>query len=363
MKYNVYINADIGWPISAEYVRGKLKPYAGKPCSVYIHSYGGNVREALDIYQQFVDHGDITAYVFGLTASAATLIAMGAKKIVMSDKAMMLIHQASSFQFVWDRMNKDQIAQHIAKLQKDQETLDQIDNIAASIYAGRSGGRHEDFSSLMKASKWLTAKKCKEIGLCDEILEGGKTVKMSEELKEVMMSYNLPDAETQVEDVVTEENPVKRAFRSLAVACGFTLAEQPEATEETPAAVENNEPAEAEDNGEQEVLTQTNQNVMPKLETLMVALGVTALAVAENGSITLDASQAAAIDAALALAGNEKKRLGDENKQLKAQVEALQKADGGKTGHQGGENQDGEASMSVEQRAAAMLERVDKMIQ
>ena len=52
-----------------------------KPANVRISSLGGAVDDGLDIRQQFVDHGNVTAYLYGLVASSATIAALGAKKV------------------------------------------------------------------------------------------------------------------------------------------------------------------------------------------------------------------------------------------------------------------------------------------
>ena len=97
MEYDIYINDTIGYPISAAYVKGLLQDYKDKPCNVYISSFGGAVADALQIHQMFLEHGNVTAYVYGFTASAATIIAMGAKKIIMGEYALMLIHRCSNW--------------------------------------------------------------------------------------------------------------------------------------------------------------------------------------------------------------------------------------------------------------------------
>ena len=79
--YHIDIDSYIGYPISKGYVKNKLQPMKGKPCTVRINSYGGDVQTALDIRQQFIDHGQVTAYIIGMTASAATILAMGARKV------------------------------------------------------------------------------------------------------------------------------------------------------------------------------------------------------------------------------------------------------------------------------------------
>ena len=47
---------------SKQYIRNQLAGLKGKPVNVRISSLGGAVDDGLDIRQQFIDHGDVTAY-------------------------------------------------------------------------------------------------------------------------------------------------------------------------------------------------------------------------------------------------------------------------------------------------------------
>ena len=60
MNYDIVIDGGIGYPYSAEYVANKLKGKSGKPVTVRVDSYGGLVRDAIDIRRQFIDHGNVT---------------------------------------------------------------------------------------------------------------------------------------------------------------------------------------------------------------------------------------------------------------------------------------------------------------
>ena len=168
-NYNIEIDSYIGYPISKGYVKSKLEPLKGKPCTVRINSYGGDVMTALDIRQQFLDHGDVTVYIVGMTASAATILAMGAKKVVMSRYALMLVHQASGFSETWGYYNKEQLEGKIAELRKSQAKLDTIDRVIASIYAVRSKREAKDMAALMSEERWITAEEALKYGLIDEI--------------------------------------------------------------------------------------------------------------------------------------------------------------------------------------------------
>lgn len=192
MKYQLYINAPIGWPISAQYVRSVLAEHEGKHVDVYVNSFGGSVVDALDIRQQFLDHGDVTCHIFGMTASAATLLAMGAKEVRMSRHALFLVHQCSSWVDTWGRMNSSELADAISKLQKQAEDLATVDQVAANIYADRTGKDAKLCAEWMKEAKWLTSEKCLEMGLIDSICEDGSHTDVTDELRAEMVACGLP---------------------------------------------------------------------------------------------------------------------------------------------------------------------------
>lgn len=171
--YHIDIDSYIGYPISAAYIKQKLSPLRGRPVTVRINSYGGDVMTALDIRQQFIDHGQVTAYILGMTASAATILAMGAKKVVMSRYALMLVHPASIGVTEFGMYNHDQLEEAIQRLRSQQSDIDSIDSVISAIYAEHAHGRstQAQMASLMTEARWLTAQEALEAGLIDEIDE------------------------------------------------------------------------------------------------------------------------------------------------------------------------------------------------
>lgn len=168
--YHIDIDSYIGYPISKGYVKSKLQPMKGKPCAVRINSYGGDVQTALDIRQQFIDHGQVTAYIIGMTASAATILAMGARKVVMSRYALMLVHPCSAGVSAWGYYNKEELAKAIEGLRKTQADLKTLDRVVASIYAAKVGnGNADSMAALMKEARWIGAEEALRLGLIDEI--------------------------------------------------------------------------------------------------------------------------------------------------------------------------------------------------
>lgn len=168
--YNIDIDSYIGYPISKGYVKSKLQPMKGKPCAVRINSYGGDVQTALDIRQQFIDHGQVTAYIIGMTASAATILAMGARKVVMSRYALMLVHPCSAGVLEFGYYNKDELAKAIEGLRKTQTDLKALDRVVASIYAAKVGDSNVGkMEALMQEARWIGAEEALRLGLIDEI--------------------------------------------------------------------------------------------------------------------------------------------------------------------------------------------------
>lgn len=168
--YHIDIDSYIGYPISKGYVKSKLQPLKGKPCTVRINSYGGDVQTALDIRQQFIDHGQVTAYIIGMTASAATILAMGARKVVMSRYALMLVHPCSTAVTNWGYYNKEELDKAIERLRKAQADLKTLDRVVASIYAAKVGDSNVGkMEALMHEARWIGAEEALRLGLIDEI--------------------------------------------------------------------------------------------------------------------------------------------------------------------------------------------------
>lgn len=171
MTYDIIIDGTIGYPYSAEYVANKLKGKSGKPVTVRVDSYGGSVRDAIDIRRQFIDHGDVTCVVTGMTASAATLICTGAARTLIDPCALMLIHRCSTLVDIFRSVNKEDIDKLTEGLDKISADLDNIDNAIALAYAKKTKKTCEEMIDLMDKADWLSADFCVEIGLADALLD------------------------------------------------------------------------------------------------------------------------------------------------------------------------------------------------
>lgn len=172
MTYNINIDDYIGpWGYSKNYVSNQLSGLKSKPVNVRISSLGGSVADALDIRQQFVDHGDVTAYLYGCVASAATIIALGAKKICASKFSMFMVHKVSNTVSAWGNYNADQIQDLIDQLKQNKLENDKYDIVLASMYAAKCKKKVDEIMDILKAGQWMTAQEAYDYGFIDEIIE------------------------------------------------------------------------------------------------------------------------------------------------------------------------------------------------
>lgn len=171
-KYDLYLTGTVGgWGISADFVKYILDKKKDQPVDVAICSLGGYVTTGLEIYELFRNHGQVTCYFLGMSASAATFMAMGARKVVMSRNALILIHNAMGQVFEWGSMNKEQLDELVKRLQFQRSQLNTIDDVLAEIYAEKSGKPVDEVKAKMRVAAWIKAADAKDFGLVDEVTE------------------------------------------------------------------------------------------------------------------------------------------------------------------------------------------------
>lgn len=313
MNYNLDIDSYIGYPISKGYVRAKLADTKGRPCAVRINSYGGCVQTALDIRQQFLDHGNVTAYIFGMTASAATILAMGAKKICMSKYAMMLVHPCSKWVDEWGQMNADELAESIKNLEKTKNDLTTIDHVVASVYAQRTGKSIHDMKEAMTKAAWLTAEQCKNLGLIDEVIEEGEETKVTAQMTELFSALGMPmPVEAAAEDPAKGEEAAVEKQANAIVRAFARLFGKPENTATEVASEEEHQPI------------SENMKTNADFKTINALLKKDALTAAEDGTLQISADEMTAVEKRIT-------DLEESEKNLKEKLKAYENGDGDET--------------------------------
>ena len=170
MNYDIIIDQQIGWGASsANYVLERLRELKERPVRVYVSSFGGAVADAFRIQQAFREHGDVTCYLVSFVAPAATLLTLGAKRIILDPSCLYLAHKCSYYIVEYGQMNEDELREAIARLAKNADDLVTIDKVAANLYAARSGKTEEEMVAIMKEARWLSCDEVLRLGLADEV--------------------------------------------------------------------------------------------------------------------------------------------------------------------------------------------------
>ena len=180
---------------SKQFIRNELAGQSKNPVTIKISSLGGSVDDALNIYDQFVDHGNVTAELSAFVASSATLVSLGAKTVRMNENSFYLIHKAMNWVDEWGTMNEDEIESLIAKLEAQKQQLAKITLQLAKMYVKKSGKTLDQIISLMKQETWLTAEEAKTWGFVDEVFTPDVAINYLENLQMVAMisSSGYPD--------------------------------------------------------------------------------------------------------------------------------------------------------------------------
>src|SRR5579864_7230569 len=158
----VSIYDDIGaWGITAKDFIGQLSAIKAKKINLRINSGGGDFFDACAIYNAIKEHAaETTCHVMALAASAASVIAIAGKKVVMSKNSFMMIHNVMPFAFG-----------DAADMRKQADTLDKLTGSLADMYAGKTGKPAADMAKAMNDETWYGATEAKAAGLADEIVD------------------------------------------------------------------------------------------------------------------------------------------------------------------------------------------------
>lgn len=160
---SVYIYDEIGaWGVSAGDFIASLSGLDA--FDLHINSPGGDVFDGVAIYNSLLAHpGEVTGYVDGLAASAASFIAMACTTLKVAKTAQMMIHDASGL--VWG---------NAADMQSMAALLDKASDNIAGIYADKSGIPAEQWREAMRAETWYSGDEAVAAGLADEVFVPAK---------------------------------------------------------------------------------------------------------------------------------------------------------------------------------------------
>ena len=166
-RIDLYDVIDSYYGVSATDFCAALNNIKDGDISLHINSPGGDVFDARAMVAAIAAHpSNITAYIDGLAASAASYVAMACDKVVMQDGAMMMIHRAWSISMG-----------NASDMRATADLLDKIDCSIVNDYARKTGLPAAQIIDLMEAETWMTAQEAVDKGFADEMAtnEKGKT--------------------------------------------------------------------------------------------------------------------------------------------------------------------------------------------
>lgn len=135
-------------------------PTDNSPVEVIINSPGGMVDAGSEIYSQLKDYGgEVTAKIFAMAASAASVLAMGADIILIAPPAQMMIHNVSGG-----------VTGDYRTMQKEATVLENYNNAIANAYVLKTGKTHDEIIQLMNQETFFTAQQAVEEGFADGVL-------------------------------------------------------------------------------------------------------------------------------------------------------------------------------------------------
>lgn len=184
-----------------------------KKVKVKINSLGGDVDEALAIYELLLSMGDrVTTECYGRCASAATIIAMAGHQRLMSRYALFLVHKCWSGVVGNENVLEEELAAQRA-----------INDRLAQIYIDRTGSTRETIEELMNRfngdGEFLNVEQAMQYGFI--------TGQLPEEVKPADSDY----LKEKIKDMFKFKNhkEMKKSITTLALLCAVLACQEVEA--------------------------------------------------------------------------------------------------------------------------------------
>jgi ATP-dependent protease ClpP protease subunit len=221
---DIYLYDEIGfWGTEASEFVKELTALDADFLNVHINSPGGEIFDGLAIYNALKQNkADVTVYVDGLAASAASFIAQAGNNVVMARNAQMMIHDGVAMAYGNEQDMLDTA-----------ELLGKLSNNIADIYhqaADKRGAEEnstEYFRGLMQTELWMNGQEAKDLGLADEVTDADDKEAEDAKNKWDLSFYNYAGRE-KAESPLRVQERIRLANQQK----GNTMGDKPKATNE-----------------------------------------------------------------------------------------------------------------------------------
>lgn len=130
-----------------------------KRVDIYLNSPGG------DPYSGHAIHGmlrrfdaEVYIHIEGIAASAASIMAVGADKLVVLPNSTLMIHSASTLMIGWFNSQE---------LRKEAAVLEQVDKAIVAAYAMKTGRSEDELRAMVEAETWMVGQEIVDEGFAD----------------------------------------------------------------------------------------------------------------------------------------------------------------------------------------------------
>ena len=197
--------------INMKTISDSLESIGNRKLLIKLNSYGGDAFEGIEIYNYLKSlKNKVVVEVTSIAASAASIIAMGADEIRMSNGSQLMIHEASTFAVGTK-----------SEMQKTLNALKSMDNSIVDIYHEKTGLDKTEILQLMEEETWFTSEEAVKYKFADNVIttKGGDSVAKhtkNDIAKRIVAMLNEEEIEeTEVEEEIDYSKQIKDIERRL----------------------------------------------------------------------------------------------------------------------------------------------------
>jgi len=195
-----------------ETVKDQIKGLDVSNVVVEVSSLGGDLIQGLAIHDLFKNiNAKVTAKIIGATASAGTIVALGADSVEITENSRFLIHNASTI-----------TAGNAEDHQAQADQLASFDAQIVDIYRKKTGKPKSAIKALMKDEKFLTSADAKEFGFIDKIIKPKVVNQIHIKMEQVLKVFNVKTEAEVLAKIQESANEITNLKAELATEKEFS---------------------------------------------------------------------------------------------------------------------------------------------